>query len=108
VGDVDYEVPSSDGWGPQIYHLNLLKLWNEERPVHLVTSVIDEGELGPEAQKAVPFTPVHSDSHLTPGQRTKVAELQQCFADVFSTLPGHTALPEHKGKIVKGRRLKSR
>jgi len=68
VGDVDYEVAHSDGWGQggaQIYHLNLLKLWNKEFPVHLATSVIEEGELGPEAQNAAAFMPFHSESHLT-------------------------------------------
>jgi len=64
-----------------------------------------------------PFTPVHSEGHVTLGQRTKVAELQQRFADVFSHLPGRTVvielrietppvsvcpyrLPEQKRKIV--------
>jgi len=40
----------------KIYHLNLLKLWNEQRLVELATSVIEEGELGLEAQKVGPFT----------------------------------------------------
>jgi len=67
-----------------------------------------------------PSTPVHSESHLTPGQRTEVAKLQQHFPDVFSPLPGRTTLkhcietppgvsvrsrpyrlPEQKRKIVK-------
>jgi len=90
VGDLDYMVARSDrGRGTQIYHLNLLKLWNEERPVCLAMSVIEESELGPEAQNAVPFTPVLSEGHLTPGQRTEVAELQQRFADVFSPARPH-------------------
>jgi len=91
VGDVDCEVERSNG---EIYHLNLLKLWNEERPVRLATSVIEEGELGPEVQKAPPFTSV--DSYSAP-------------ENIFSPLPGRTALikhqietpePEHKWKIL--------
>jgi len=41
VGDVDYEVAHSDRGGQSIYHLNLLKLWNEEHPVLLATTVIE-------------------------------------------------------------------
>jgi len=67
----------------QIYHVNLFKLWNEEHPVLLVMSVIEEGELRPEVQKVPAFTRVHSESHLSPHQMTEVAEIQQCFADDF-------------------------
>ena len=44
--DVDKEVARNDRRGAHIYYLNLLKMWNEVRPVSLVTSVIQEGELG--------------------------------------------------------------
>ena len=109
VGDVDYEVARSDrGGSGQIYHLNLLKLWNEERPVRLATTVIEEGELGPEAKKAAPFTPVQLESHLTLRQRTEVAELQQRFTDVFSPLPGRTNLIEHRIETPHGVSVRTR
>jgi len=50
VGDTDYEVACS------------------ESPVHLAT-VIEEDELGPEAQIAAQFTPVHSERHSGPENR---------------------------------------
>ena len=66
-------------------------------------SVNGEGELGPDAQKAAPFTLVHSESHL----RTEVAELQPGFTDVFSPLPGRTTLIEHRIETPHGVSVRS-
>jgi len=41
----NWEERPSASKSAQINHLNLLKLWNQECPVHLDTSVIEEGEL---------------------------------------------------------------
>ncbi len=38
----------------QIYHLNLLKKWNEVEPVMLATVIGSEEDLGPEASPKVP------------------------------------------------------
>ncbi len=40
----------------QIYHLNLLKKWNEVEPVMLATVVGNEEDLGPEASLKGPST----------------------------------------------------
>ncbi len=55
VGDLNYEVVRTDRSGArQIYHLNLLKKWNEVEPVMLATVVGNEEDLGPEASLKVP------------------------------------------------------
>ena len=47
VGDVDYEVVQSDsGKSKQIYHINLLKRWNDVAPVVLVTTLPERDEFG--------------------------------------------------------------
>ncbi|XP_039463817.1 uncharacterized protein LOC120437327 [Oreochromis aureus] len=90
VGDVDYEVAWSDrGGATQIYHLNLLKAWREAETAALPTSL-------------------HCDDHLTQAQRADVAALQQCFADVFSPLPGRTSLIEHHVETQLGVTVHSR
>ncbi len=80
VGDLNYEVVRTD----QIYHLNLLKKWNEVEPVMLATVVGSEEDLGPEASPKVPsLTLAPGGDHLSPSQLTDVARLQREFADVF-------------------------
>jgi len=50
VGDLNYEITRSDRCGAhQIYHLNLLKNWNEAESVILAMVVSGEEDLGPEA-----------------------------------------------------------
>ncbi len=50
IGDLDYEVKRTDrGDSHQIYHLNLLKRWQEETSVELAVAVSAEEDLGPEA-----------------------------------------------------------
>ncbi len=50
VGELDYEVKRTDrGDACQIYHLNLLKRWNEGTSVGLAAVVSNEDDLGPEA-----------------------------------------------------------
>ncbi len=120
VGDLNYEVVRTDRSGAhQIYHLNLLKKWNEVEPVMLATVVGSEEDLGPEASPKVPsLTLAPGGDHLSPSQLTDVARLQREFADVFSPRPGRTnqhhietepgmvvrsrpyRLPEHKKKVV--------
>ncbi len=48
VVDLDYEVKRTDsGDSCQIYHLNLLKHWNEVTSVELAVAVSEEEDLGP-------------------------------------------------------------
>ncbi len=50
MGELDYEVKRTDrGDACQIYHLNLLKRWNEGTSVGLAAVVSNEDDLGPEA-----------------------------------------------------------
>ncbi len=91
VGDVDYEVVRSDrGGATQIYHLNLLKAWREAESASLVTTV----SWGLRCQ-IPPISPRSVVSTISYRPREDVARLQQWYADVFSTLPGHTNLIEH-------------
>ena len=49
VGDVDYKVERSDrGESRQIYHINLLKRWNDVVPVAFATTLPEGEEFGPE------------------------------------------------------------
>ncbi len=79
VGDLNYEVVRTDRSGArQIYHLNLLKKWNEVEPVMLATVVGNEEDLGPEASLKVPsLTLAPGGDHLSPSQLTDVARLQR-------------------------------
>ncbi len=76
VGDLNYEVVRTDRSGArQIYHLNVLKKWNEVEPVILATVVGSEEDLGPEAS---PIT------HSCPGGGSPL------------TLPAHRCSPVAK------------
>ncbi len=63
VGELDYEVKRTDrGDACQIYHLNLLKRWNEGTSVGLAAVVSNEDDLGPEAAlKNHPFALVSGE-----------------------------------------------
>ncbi len=67
VGDLDYEVKRMDrGDSCQIYHLNLLKRWNEVTSVELAAAVSAEEDLGPEAAvKTNPLALVPGGDHLS-------------------------------------------
>ncbi len=110
VGELDYEVKRTDrGDACQIYHLNLLKRWNEGTSVGLATVVSNEDDLGPEAAlKNHPFALVSGGDHLSPRQLTDLAQLQADFADVFSPLPGRTDLAQHHIETLPGEVARSR
>ncbi|XP_058637108.1 uncharacterized protein LOC131543606 [Onychostoma macrolepis] len=67
VGDLDYEVRRTDrGDSCQVYHLNLLKCWNEVSSVELAAAVSVEEDLGPEAAiKINPLALVPRGDHLS-------------------------------------------
>ena len=112
VGNVDNDVVQSDRRTHNI--IVLLKGWREAEPVSLVTMVTEGYELEPEVPKSSNSTLLLCDDHLTLSHGADVTRLQQCYADVFSPLPGHTdlichhieacslpyCLPEHKRKVV--------
>ncbi len=110
VGDLNYEVVRTDRSGAhQIYHLNLLKKWNEVEPVMLATVVGSEEDLGPEASPKVPsLTLAPGGDHLSISQLTDVARLQREFADVFSPRPGRTNLIQHHIETEPGMVVRSR
>ncbi len=110
VGELDYEVKRTDrGDARQIYHLNLLKRWNEGTSVGLAAVVSNEEDLGPEAAlKPNPFALVSGGDHLSPRQLTDLAQLQAAFADVFSPLPGRTNLVQHHIETLPGEVARSR
>ncbi len=113
VGEFDYEVKRTDRGGAcQIYHLNLLKRWNEGALVGLAAVVSTEDDLGPEAApKHNPLALVSGGDHLSPLQLTDLAKLQADFADVFSPLPGRMDLVQHHietrpGEVARSRRYR--
>ncbi len=54
MGDLNYEVIRTDRSGArQIYHLNLLKKWNEVESGMLATAMSGEENLGPEVNHKV-------------------------------------------------------
>ncbi len=110
VGDLNYEVVRTDRSGAhQIYHLNLLKKWNEVEPVMLATVVGSEEDLEPEVNTKIPsLTLAPGGDHLSPSQLTDVARLQKEFADVFSPRPGRTNLIQHHIETEPGMVVRSR
>ncbi|XP_067306043.1 uncharacterized protein [Pseudorasbora parva] len=110
VGDLDYEVIRSDrGGARQVYHLNLLKKWNEAESVMLVSVVGGEEDLGPEANiKRQSFALAPGGDHLSPSQLTDLTTLQAEFTDVFSPLPGRTNLIQHHIETEPGVVVRSR
>ncbi len=110
VGYLNYEVVRTDRSGAhQIYHLNLLKKWNEVEPVMLATVVGSEEDLGPEVNTKIPsLTLALGGDHLSPSQLTDVARLQKEFADVFSPRPGRTNLIQHHIETEPGMVVRSR
>ena len=84
VEEVDYEVQCTDREGEkQMYHLNLLKAWKEVVAVSLVVVDQERDKLGPEVTRSNNQSTPLSDGHLSPSQKTDLAELQKHFADVF-------------------------
>ncbi len=81
VGELDYEVKRTDrGDACQIYHLNLLKRWNEGTSVGLAVVVSNEDNPGPKAAlKHNPLALVSGGDHLSPQQLTDLAQLQADF-----------------------------
>ena len=109
VGEVDYEVQRTDREGAkQIYHLNLLKAWKEVVAVSLVTVDQERDELGPEVTRSNNQSAPLSDGHLSPSQKSDLAELQKRFADVFSPLPGRTSLIHHHIETTPGVSVRTR
>ena len=114
VGEVDYEVQRTDReGGKQIYHLNLLKAWKEVVAISLVTVDQERDELGLK-QSNNQFdcsnnqSAALSDGHLSPSQKSNLAELQKHFADVFSPLPGRTSLIHHHVETTPGVSVRTR
>ncbi len=106
VGELDYEVKQTDRGGAcQIYHLNLLKRWNEGTLVGLAAAVSTEDEAAP---KHNPLALVSGGDHLSPLQLADLAKLQADFADVFSPLPGRTDLVQHHIETRPGEVVRSR
>ena len=109
VGEVDYEVQCTDREGAkQIHHLNLLKAWKEVVAVSLVKVDQERDELGPEVTRANNQSAPLSDGHLSPSQKTDLAELQKRFADVFSPVPGCTSLIHHHVETTPGVSVRTR
>uniref|UniRef100_A0A8C1GUB2 Gypsy retrotransposon integrase-like protein 1 n=1 Tax=Cyprinus carpio TaxID=7962 RepID=A0A8C1GUB2_CYPCA len=110
VGELDYEVIRSDRNGArQIYHLNLLKKWNEAGSVMLATVISGEEDLGPEVNvKTQSLALAPGGDHLLPSQLTDLTKLQSEFADVFSPLPGRTNLIQHHIETEPGMVVRSR
>ncbi|XP_048039104.1 uncharacterized protein LOC125263947 [Megalobrama amblycephala] len=110
LGELDYEVVRSDRRGArQIYHLNLLKKWNEAESVMLATVISGEDDLGPEANiKKQSLALAPGGDHLSPSQLTDLSKLQAEFADVFSPLPGRTNLIQHHIETEPGVVVRSR
>ncbi|XP_029112827.1 uncharacterized protein LOC114912049 [Scleropages formosus] len=109
-GKVNYEVLRSDrGGAQQIYHLNLLKRWQEAPVASLATTVPVWDELGPELPDLgqTPL-PVPVGPGLTEAQQQEVAQEEQEFADVFSPLPGRTTLIQHWIQPLEGGPVRSR
>ena len=109
VGEVDYEVQRTDREGAkQIYHLNLLKAWKEVVAVSLDTVDQERDELEPEVTRSTNQSAPLSDGHLSPSQKSDLAELQKHFADVFSPLPGRTSLIHHHVETTSGVSVRTR
>ena len=79
------------------------KAWKEVVAVSLVSVDQEKDELGLEVPKLSNLISPLSNSHLSPSQRTDLAYLQKRFADVFSPLPGHTHLINHRIETVRTR-----
>ncbi len=110
VGELDYEVKRTDrGDACQIYHLNLLKRWNEGASVGLAAVVSNEDDLGPEAAlQHNPLALVSGGDHLSPQQLTDLAQVQADFSDVFLPLPSRTDLVQHHIETLPGEVARSR
>ncbi len=89
MGDLNYEVIRTDRSGArQIYHLNLLKKWNEVESGMLATAMSGEENLGPEVNHKVKSLALAlGGDPLSPSQINDVAKVQAEFADMISPLP---------------------
>ena len=90
------------------HHLNLLKAWKEVVVVSLDTVDQERDELGPEVTRSNNQSAPLSDGHLSPSQKSDLAELQKRFADVFSPLPGRTSLIHHHVGTTSGVSVRTR
>ncbi len=118
VGELDYEVERTDrGGARQIYHLNLLKRWNEGTSVGLAAVVSNEDDLGAEAAvKPDLLALVSGGDHISPLQLADLAQLQADFVassfasscKQFSHLPGRTDFVHHHIETLPGEVARSR
>ena len=73
VGDVDYEVARTDrGESKQVYHINLLKRWNDAVPVAFASTLPEKEELGPDVPSPGPHPPVGQGEGLSGSQARDV------------------------------------
>ena len=71
VGDVDHEVARSDrGENKQVYHINLVKWWNDAVPVTFASTVPEREELGPDVPSPGP-TPRSVRARISQGVRRR-------------------------------------
>jgi len=77
-------------------------------PASLVTLIEERDELGPEVPKSDKSTSLPCNDSLSASQKADLVKLQECFADVFSPLPGRTNLIQHHIETHPGVTARSR
>ena len=78
---------SDRGENKQVYHINLVKRWNDVVPVAFASTLLEREELGPEVPGPGPIPPVGRGENLSGSQARDVAGLQPRFVTSFRPCP---------------------
>lgn len=101
LNDCEYEI-DMDG-NKQVYHINLLRPWNEMN--EFVGLIIENTDADPFQDEIIYPTVeddrsgqqyMHFGSHINDKQRTALKEVVKNFEDIFTTKTGCTSLMQHK------------
>ncbi len=94
IGNVNYEIRQPNRRNKtEIYHINLLKPWNEREALFIAGDSLEE-DFGPTVNPLA-TTNILMGEQLLPDQKRELFQLVERFGDVFSDLPGRTNVISH-------------
>ncbi|MGH0165619.1 UNVERIFIED_CONTAM: hypothetical protein FKN15_049248 [Acipenser sinensis] len=107
IGNVNYEIRQPDRRNKtEIYHINLLKPYNEREALFIANDSIEE-DFGPSVSTPATVN-IPMGEQLLPDQKCELRGLVKQFGDVFSDLPGRTNMIEHAIITPAGVRVRER
>ena len=110
---VNYEVDMKGKWKRyRVLHVNMLMAWHSpagKNTMDVLEAIVQDEEDLPE----IPTSdrgPTHiiADEYLSAKQRSKLKNILDRYSAVFSNLPGHTSVVEHRPDTGSARQVKQK